>query len=293
MSLDPATIGIAATGLNAAGGLLGGSKRKTQAAVPPDLVGPRRQQIALLQYLLGYGGGGPGASPMGRGGKGASWTGGLDINGPGGMELPGMGDPTGRLESFFGGLGVPQSDLQRQASGGISEFLKTNPEAKAFEALNQILGTNPGTSTMNALQPQFERNLSAANAAGPRFGTANAIAKTRAVDDFNLLSANALMQGVQQQIQASEALRALGDSAFNRLTGAYGVGKDEAAQADIATQRRLQLLQYLLSTMQSATLGLPLQQTGGGPNFLQTLGNSGMDLATFLGGIQKPVSKAG
>lgn len=287
MSLDPATI---AAGVGAAGEIFGGGG-STKAAVPADLGGMRREQIDLLRYLLGFGGAGTGPSGSGGQKRGNSGNWAERRYGGGGNDLPDFtnNDPTGRLESFFGGLGVPQSDLQRQASGGISEFLKTNPEAKAYEALNQILGTNPGTSTMQALQPQFERNLSAANAAGPRFGTANAIAKTRAVDDYNLLSSQALMQGVQQQIQASQVLNMLGDSAFQRLTGAYGVGKDQAAQADVATQRRLQLLLQLLGTAQSATLGLPIQQQ---PDFLTRLGNAGMDFATFLGSRQ-PVSKTG
>lgn len=304
MSLDPATIGA---GVGIAGELFGGGGT-TKAAVPNDLRGMRSEQIDLLRYLLGFGGtgkpqtagGGRGSQPGGRPQRGFA-PGGIDnipqyapggdggIGGGGGGGLPDFSDPTGRLESFFGSLGMPSSDLQRQASGGISEFLKTNPEQKAYEALNGILGTNPGTSTMNALQPQFERNLSAANAAGPRFGTANAIAKTRAVDDYNLLASQALMQGVQQQIQASQVLNMLGDSAFQRLTGAYGVGKDEAAQADVATQRRLQLLLQLLGTAQSATLGLPIQQQ---PDFLTRLGNAGMDFATYWQGRQ-PVSKTG
>lgn len=292
MSLDPATIGA---GIGIAGELLGGGG-DTKAAVPRDLTGMRGEQIDLLRYLLGYGGRGGGSKRKGRGnpmtGRGGTSYG--DLTSGGGKGLPGgLGeDPTGRLESFFGALGMPSSDLQRQASGGISEFLKANPEQKAYEALNGILGTNPGTSTMNALQPQFERNLSAATAAGPRFGTANAIAKTRAVDDYNLLSSQALMQGVQQQIQASQVLNMLGDSAFQRLTGAYGVGKDQAAQADVATQRRLQLLLQLLGTAQSATLGLPIQQQ---PDFLTRLGNAGMDFATYWNSRpgETPVSKKG
>lgn len=299
MSLDPATIGA---GIGIAGELFGGGG-STKAAVPNDLRGMRGEQIDLLRYLLGFGGtgqpqtagGGRGTAPSGAPRRGFA-PGGIDDNplaggggiaGSGGGGLPDFSDPTGRLQSFFGGLGVPTSDLQRQASGGISEFLKSNPEQKAYEALNGILGTNPGTSTMNALQPQFERNLSAANSTGPRFGTANAIAKTRAVDDYNLLSSQALMQGVQQQIQASQVLNMLGDSAFQRLTGAYGVGQNEAAQADIATQRRLQILLQLLGTAQSATLGLPIQQT---PDFMTRLGNAGMDFSTFWQGRQ-PVSK--
>ena len=322
MPINPATIAAGATALNALGGLTGGGG-STSVAIPDDMKQMRQQQIDLLSYLLGFGGTGtPQQVPAGggQGGQGGQapqgqrslgrpsrgWAPGEGPNNtydwlpsggggggaptPGGSGLPQFGDPTSRLESFFGGLGVPQSDLQRNAGNAIGEFLKTNPEAKAYDFLNNALTTNPGEQVAGSLLPQFERNLSAAQATGPRFGTANAIAKTRAVDDYNLLSAQARMQGVNQQLQASQILNQLGDSAFNRLTGAYGVGKDQAAQADLATQRRLQLLLQLLGTAQSASFGMPLQQN---PNWLSTLGNSGMDLATFLASQQKPVSKAG
>lgn len=281
MPINPTTLAAGATAVGAAGDLFGGGG-STKPALPSDLRGMRQNNIDLLNYLLFGAGVNPGGTTAGNTGRkrGAPWTSGIDLGRSGGFG----GDPTARLESFFGTLGVPQSDLQRQASGGISEFLKTNPEAKAYDALNQILGANPGQGIMDALQPQFQRNLSAANASGPRFGTANSIAKTRAVDDYNLLSQQALAQGINQQIQASQVLNQLGDSAFNRLTGAYGVGKDLAGQADIATQRRLQLLLQLLGTSQSASLGVGTTQQ---PNFLSTLGNSGMDLATFLAAMQK------
>lgn len=271
MGIDPGTIAAGAGFL----GTLAGGQGQTQAAVPPDLVGPRRDTLALLRYLLGYGAGGGGggnyASGIKNPGRGAP-------NQAGG-GLPQFGDPTGRLESFFGKLGMPQSDLQRQAGNGISQFLNSPaPEQTALDTINKILGQNPGQGMLDALQPRFQQNLSAANAQGPRFGSGNAILKSRAVDDYNLLSQQALQQGVQQQIQAAQVAQMLGDALFNRQVAAYGVGKDQAGQADIETQRRLQILMNLLGVQQSSTLGLPLQQ---GNDFLTQLGQAGNQFASY------------
>lgn len=274
MGIDP---GTAAAGVGILGTLAGGSGGG-QAVIPPDLAGPRGESIALLRYLLGYGG-----SPS-RGGS-------PDWNAPGGVRgalgagqtraggLPQFGDPTQRLQSFFGQLGMPQSDLQRQSVSGIQQFLNgPAPEQTALDAINKILTQNPGQGMLDALQPRFQQNLSAANAQGPRFSSGNAILKSRALDDYNLLAQQSLQQGVQQQIQASDVARMLGESMFGRLTGAYGVGKDVAGQQDIETQRRLQILLNLLGVQQSATLGLPVQQ---GSNFFNQLGTAGNDFAAY------------
>lgn len=280
MPIDPGTA-IAAAG--AAGSLFGGSGQ-AQAAVPEDLIGPRADTLALLRYLLGYG------SPSGGGGAGSQQYGKLS---PAvaknaarqGSGLPDLsGDPTGRLEGFFGKLGVPTSDLQRQSLGGIQQYLAAPPpEQKALGALDKILTQNPGQGMLDALQPRFQQNLSAANQQGPRFSSGNELLRARAVDDYNLLSQQAMQQGVQQQLQAAQLSSLLGNSIFDRLSSAYGIGQQEANQGDIATQRRLGILMNLLGVQQSSTLGLPVTQ---GQNFWTGLGQGATNFASILKSLQ-------
>lgn len=198
--------------------------------------------------------------------------------GPGGFVAPNANDVRNRIESYFGNLGVPVTGLQRQSLDAIGKYLnQPAPEQRALDislpALQGILNGKPGEGIINALQPSFERNLASANQQGARFGSANAILKSRAVEDFNLLGAQAAQQGIQQQLAAADALRLLGESAgnnpFQRLAVGYGIGGQEAAQNDIATQRFLQILLQQLGTAQSASLGVPsVQQPNGFANFL-------------------------
>lgn len=236
---------------------LGSKEAKYKQFVPDDLKGLRAQQLQLLQGLLSSGG--------------------------------------ANLEGFFGGLGSQSTPLQRQATGGISQFLnQMAPEQRAMDvslpALQNILGGAPGQGIMDALQPQFQRNLSAANQQGGRFGSANAILRSRAVEDFNLLGAQAAQQGVNQQLQAAQVLGMLGGQAgqnpFQRLMGAAQVGQQDAQQMDLETQRRIQLLATLLGTAQQTAFNLPIvqtQQASGG--LLGGLGGLlGAGLGAFAGG---------
>lgn len=290
-------------------GGLGGGGGSTSAQVPGDLKGPRAQQIALLNYLLGLGpqpgtGGqapqGTSAAPENRFGaglpQGAPGVPGRRTGDPtalGGGPQQGFqpdlgGDPTKRLESFFGGLGFPTTGLQQQSVDALGNMLRQPaPEQRALDlslpALQGILGGNPGQGVISALQPTFERNLASANQQGARFGSANAVLRSRALDDFNLLAANAAQQGVNQQISASQALgmlaQAAGQNPFERAQGAFGVGSQLAGQNDVETQRRLQILLQLLGTAQSATLGLPVTQN---PGFAQNALSGGLTGATIL-----------
>ena len=298
---------LASAGGAAVGGLLGGSGG-AKAVVPPDLRGPRAQQLALLNYLLfgGSQGGQPGGGAV-RGGVGGAGQrgavfgpGGIGYTGgaaPGGLPSGGMSpgggfgsgygqpmgdafnfggsgaDATNRLESFFGKLGVAPTALQRQTGDAIGQFLKMPaPEQRAMDislpALQNILNGKPGQGVIDALQPSFDRNLASANAQGPRFGSANAILRSRAVDDFNLLGAQAAQQGQTQQMNAAQTLgllaQAAGQNPFQRQMQGYGIGSAQANQADIETQRRLQILLQMLGTAQSATLGLPVQSQPSG-----------------------------
>lgn len=199
-----------------------------KAAVPGDLAGMRQQQIQLLSQLLGF--------PTGGGKRQAG-------------DVP--GNPLDRLQQFFGQLGVPQTDLQRQSAGGISQFLnQPAPEQRALDVampgLQEILQGSGG--------PQFERDISLANQQGGRFGSANAILRGEA--HRNLLN---------QRNQAAQTLGVLSQSAgqgpFARLLGASEVGGQQAAQGDIQTQRVLQLLMNLLGTGQQASFNVPTTQS--------------------------------
>src|SRR5688572_29223593 len=163
----------------------------------------------------------------------------------------------GRVQSVFGNTGVQATPLQRQSTGGISQFLnQPSPETRTFDQLapglmqlfsggvqgasggaqnnllppevmanltrmasgqqggfatsgpgvaggmgqegadflKRMLAQQPGQGTIDALRPSFDRNLAEANQTGGRFGTANAVMRTRGLEDFNLLAAQAAQQ---------------------------------------------------------------------------------------------------
>ena len=262
------------------GGLTSGlgisSQRPTQALVPPDLMQTRQNQIQLMNYLLGFGGAGGGQGGQGGPGYGRipgailanNFGGGGGGAGSGNAYLSGQADPLARLQGFFGTLGSPQSDLQRQSAGGISQFL--NQPAPETRALNIAL---PGLQEiLSGGGPQFERDLALANQQGGRFGSANAI-----------LRGEALRNLYNQRDQAAQTLGMLSQSAgqnpFNRLLGGFGVGQQQAQQGDIETQRRLQLLLQLLGVGQQTAFNLPITQ---GQSDLDQLGQLGSIAAQFL-----------
>lgn len=251
----------------AAGSLFGGGG--TKANIPGDLRGMRQGNIDLLSNLLGFG------SRQLTGFKGTT----PQFSTRGGA---GSGDPTSRLESFFGSLTSP---LQRQATQGMSQFLnQPAPETRAFDmalpALQQVLGQKPGQGIIDALQPSFERNLASANQQGGRFSSGNAILRSRALEDFNLLGAQAAQQGINQQMQAANVLGMLGQSAgagpFGRLAAALGAG-------DLEPSRRIGLLQSLLGTSQQAVFGQPTTVTPGGAQQGLQAGFGIAQLIPFLG----------
>lgn len=195
---------------------------------------------------------------------------------------------------MFGNMANPTTDLQRQSMGGISHFLnQPAPEQQAFDmshpALQAILGGKPGQGIMDALQPKFDQNLAQANQQGGRFGSANAVMRSNALNDYNLLGAQAAQQGQQTQLQAANILGVLGGQAgqnpFSRMMGAYGVGQQDANQQDQGTQRRLQMLMQLLGVGQQASLGGPTVQTqAASPGLLGTIGGIlGQGLGAFSG----------
>src|SRR2546421_6113016 len=190
----------------------------------------RQQQIGLLQQLLGFPQGGQGGGAPGQPGQG--------------------GDPLARLQQFFGTLGSPQTDLQRQTGTGISQYLnQPAPEQRALDV------AMPGLQEiLSGGGPQFERDLSLANQQGGRFGSANAI-----------LRGEALRNLYNQRGQAAQTLGLLsanaGQNPFSRLLGAGAYGNQQAGQADIETQRRLAILLNLLGVGQQASFNVPTTQS--------------------------------
>jgi len=243
-------------------------QRPTQALVPPDMQGTRQNQIQLLNYLLGFGGARGSQNPQ-RGPVGPGW-----IKSQGAQSndfLGGQTNPLERLQSFFGTLGMPQSDLQRQSVNGISQFL--NQPAPEQRALNIAL---PGLQEiLNGGGPQFERDLSLAKQQGGRFGSANAILRGEAFRNLY----NARDQAAQTLGMLSSAA---GQNPFARLQGAFGVGQQQAGQADIETQRRLQLLMQLLGVGQQTAFNFPVTQ---GQSFLDQLGSLGGIATSFIPGL--------
>lgn len=212
---------------------LGAKPAQYQQMIPQDTQGVRGNQLSLFEALLK----------------------------PGGFQ---------GLESYFGGLGSQPTALQRQATGGISQYLnQPAPEQRALEtslpALQGILNGRPGQGIMDALQPHFDRNLASANQQGGRFGSANAILRSRAVEDYNLLGARAAETGINQQMQAAQVLSLLANSAgqnpFARLVQGANVGAGDAQQADLETQRRLQLMSMLMGGAQGVAFNNPWVQT--------------------------------
>jgi len=204
------------------------SPGQPKAAIPQDLAGMRQQQIDLLGKLLGFSGTAGGAGPASS-----------QAN-----------DPLARLQQFFGTLGSPQTDLQRQVGGGISQYLnQPAPEQRALDV------AMPGLQEiLSGGGPQFERDLSLANQQGGRFGSANAI-----------LRGEALRNLYNQRGQAAQTLGMLssnaGQNPFSRLLGAGQYGSQQAGQADIETQRRLSILLNLLGVGQQASFNVPTTQS--------------------------------
>lgn len=243
------------------------TSRPTEVLTPSDMVGTRQNQVGLLNYLLGFGTS-PGNAGNAQPPAGIQSILGLPSN-PGNAFLSGT-NPLDRLQGFFGQLGMPQSDLQRQSAGGISQFLnQPAPEQRAFDL------ASPGLQEiLQGGGPQFERDLALANQQGGRFGSANAV-----------LRGEALRNLYNQRDQAAQTLGMLASSAgqnpFARLAQGFGVGQQQAGQADVETQRRLQLLMQLLGVGQQAAFNMPITQ---GASPLDTLGQVGALASNFIPG---------
>jgi hypothetical protein len=144
------------------------------------------------------------------------------------------GDQFGQVgnANYFGG-----------AQGAFNRLENYNPFGAAQGSMEQILASNPGMQGMEALRPLLDRNLAAANQEGGRFGSANAILRSRAVDDNNMLAAQMYQRGVDQQIGAAGQYGQMGNSLINARNmagqGMLGVGQGRLSQGLGAAQGML------------------------------------------------------
>jgi hypothetical protein len=192
-----------------------------------------------------------------------------DLRGVRQQQIGFLQDPQSLL-ALLGGLGSPQTALQRQAGDAFGTMLsQPTPEQRALDiSLPALQGMLTGTG------PQFERDVALANQGGGRFGSANAIMRGEALRNlFNMRERTAGTIGMLSQA-AGGANRGLAGQAF-------GVGQQQAGQADLETQRRLQILMQLLSAGQQAAFNVPTQQGGGFGDILGGL--LGMAAGSFLG----------
>lgn len=180
-----------------------------------------------------------------------------DLQGVRKRQIGYLQDPQSYLKTL-GALGVPQSALQMAGANSIQQQLASpTPEQQAFNiSLPQLQAMLTGTG------PQFEHDLASANQTGNRFGSANALMRGEALRNlYNLRTQVAQTLGLLGQ-GAGGANRALAGQAFD-------VGKQQAGQADIETQRRLQILLHFLTSGQQAAFNVPTKE---GSSWLKTLG---------------------
>jgi len=152
----------------------------------------------------------------------------------------------------LGGLGVPQSGLQRQGADAIGAMLNgPTPEQRALDiSLPQLQEMLTGQG------PGLERDLALANQSGARFGSSNALMRGEALKNlFNMRTQVAQTLGLLSG-SAGAANRGLAGQAFQ-------TGTAQAGQMDIETQRRLQILLQFLGVGQQTALNVPTQQGGG------------------------------
>ena len=220
-----------ALGVSGLAGLLGGNQGKSSIAAPPNLVAGQNTQLNLLNSLL----------PNFQQGQG--------------------GNALQNIQQYFGNLGVPQSDLQRQSAGGISQFLQAGSPAmqaqnQGFQSLQAIM--NPSNN------PLFQQGLSLANQGGQRFSSGNEILRAQALTN---------MFGLANQAAGTAGM--LGNAQLGQLGTGYGVGTQQAQQGDVNLQRLLSLFGGLFGARQQMVGGLPITQA---PPLGQQLGQ-------FAGGI--------
>jgi hypothetical protein len=233
-----AAVPVAMGGASLLGSLLGGGQGQFSTGAPGNLAGAQNSQLNLLNSLL--------------------------------PQNQGQGNALSSIQNYFGNLGVPQTDLQRQSAGGISQFLQAGSPAmqaqnEGFKSLEAIM--NPATSL------QFQQGLSLANQPGQRFSSGNEILRAQALTN---------QQGLA--MQAAQAAGMLGNAQLGQFGQGFGVGTQQAQQGDVNLQRLLSLFGGLFGARQQMVGGLPITQQ---PPLGQQLGQFGgglMSLLPFLSG---------
>lgn len=181
------------------------------------------------------------------------------------------------LQSLMQGNGT--NPLQGLGQAGYQPGISGYGSSAAQGILQGLASSNPGQGVVNALNPVYEHNLSQANLTGGRFGSANALQKAQALNDFNLAAQQAMQRGVDQQITAANNLGNL-DLGFNQTGASTALG---ARGQD--TQTALANAGNQLSAGQSgiqnqlAALGLGIQGAQG-------LDTTSLNALSQLGGLR-------
>lgn len=208
---------------------------------------------------------------------------GADVEGR--LSQLGTGPSTGsdQLQQMLTNLGMGKYTDQLQGLGqvNVGPGVQANTGNEAVGLLNSIAaGRNPGEGVVSALQPLFERNLAQANQVGGRFGSGNAILRSRGVEDFNNTAAQALQRGVDQQAAAANAMGQLilGGNQLGANTALGSRGQD--VQAAIASAGNA--LQGGLTGVGSQLQALGLAQQG-----QQGLNDTVLNALRSLGGFRE------
>ena len=177
------------------------------------------------------------------------------------------------------------SDLQRQATNGMQQFLGANPEQQTLDMLQpglmDIFGGGSAQGIGEAGLPVFQRELQNAlgglgSSAPGRFGTAFAnqgigLAQ-RAAQDFALLQAQARQQEMTQRLGAGSLLgRLAGQAGMNPFQRLLGAGQLGLAQTQQMIDPQLQLL------LGGMNFGRPApNDTVLGPSMMDNIAQGGM-----------------
>lgn len=219
---------------------------------------------------------------------------------------PLQGDISQFLMNLYGGsnpFGGMTSDLQRQGTGAMTQFLNANPEQQVLDQLQpglmDIFGGGAaqgvGQAALPVFQRELQRSLGGLSSAAPgRFGTAFASQgidlASRAAQDFALVEANARMQELQHRLGAGSLLGTLagqaGNNAFNRAATATQIGNQQTQMTiDPILQLMLGGLNFASPMGMDTVVGdSPISSIGGLAGTLVAGGGLGGIAGSILGG---------
>jgi hypothetical protein len=195
--------------------------------------------------------------------------------------VPCRGSWAAKGQDFFGGAQGAYNDVKNAnyfggAQSGFNQLAKGNyygdaqqqfkdlgsynPFQPAQGMLEGMFKQNPGEGVMNAMHPLYERALAEANQTGGRFGSANAILRSRALDDYSLQMQQALQHGVDQQLTGAGVYGNIGNSLIGAKSaagqGLLGVGQGRMQQQTNAASGLLGVGQGQLQQGLGAAQGL-------------------------------------